>query len=53
MNQVNVVIGKKRFKFASMRDAVGAFRWRIIGRRAADLSEAEIFEMVKAVLFIP
>jgi hypothetical protein len=42
-NQVTVVVGKRRRVYGSMADAVRAFRFRVIGRRALVLLLRELF----------
>lgn len=42
-NQVTVVVGKRRCVYSSMFDAMNAFRFRVVGRRALVLLLRELF----------
>ena len=43
MNQVTVVVDRRRRVYGSFPDAVRAFRFRIVGRRALVLLLRELF----------
>ena len=50
--QVTVVVGGRRRRFASMDEAVGSFRFRVVGRRAAMLAGRALVVFVKELFFV-